>query len=194
MIQLRSNVFETNSSSAHSLVFMNKPIEYYTPEEVYEDLQWKCTENPNNPGKYTLELRFWDGEGQYDRYPFQVLKDFRTKLYYLYAHCPIRVVPPKKPDDYTHYWREWYKVSNFLKKHLPWLEKVEWNKYCDIRPSSEALGFDGALKRAGLDWYEYLFRKDIIVICDGDEYHVWKGMKKAGLINMNNINKEYHYD
>lgn len=196
MIQIRGNTFETNSSSSHSLVILNKDNEeYWTSEEVYNHLQYHLEECEDKPGKYIYKPRIYEGEGTFNRWPFKVLTRFEDKLFYLWAHSPIRVYPPKGNREWTRYQREYYKVTNYIKKYLPWLERVEWDKwYCDEKPCSEARGFTGALSKAGLTWYEYLFNKNIIVICDGDEYQVWKGMKNLGIVNENNIKKEYIYD
>lgn len=196
MIQIRRNTFETNSSSAHSLVLLNnKENEYWTSEEVYNHLYYHLEESGNKSGKYIYKPRIYEGEATFNRWPFKVLTRFEDKLFYLWAHSPVRVYPPKGKRTWTRYQKEYYKVTNYIKKYLPWLERVEWDKwYIDEMPSSEALGFDGALRELGLSWYEYLFNKNIIVICDGDEYHVWKGMKKLGLIDINTIKKESRYD
>ena len=158
-------------------------------------LQYHLEEVEGKPGKYIYIPRIYDGEGRYNRYPFQVLRKFEDKLFYLWAHSPVRVYPPKGRRKWTRYQREYYKVTNYIKKYLPWLEGVKWDKwYAEDKPTSEAHGFDGALKQLNLTWYDYLFDKNLIVICDGDEYHVWKGMKEIGLIDKNGIRKEVRYD
>ncbi len=43
------------------------------------------------------------------------------------------------------------------------------------------------LKDADISLIEFLTNKNIIVICDGDEYCIWTDLKKLGLINMDNI-------
>ena len=34
---------------------------------------------------------------------------------------------------------------------------------------------------------EFLTNKNIIVICDGDEYQIWSDMKKLGILNTDNF-------
>ena len=192
MIQVRQSTFETNSSSAHSLII--KPgFDFMTPEEVQEELKWNLYEAEGKPGKYILKMRIYDGYASYNRYPFQVLSSFWDKLLYLYAHAPIRSYPPRGRREWTRYQREYYKITNYVKKYLPWLEGVDWS-YADEKPTSEAYGFQGALKKLHLTWYDYLFDRNVIVICDGDEYCVWSGMKKIGLVNVKTIKKEVVYD
>ena len=192
MIQIRQSTFETNSSSAHSLIL--KPgFDFMSADDVYEELQWKLYEVEGKPGKFTLKMRIYDNDASFDRYPFRVLSRFYDKLLYLYAHAPIRVYPPTEKREWHRYQKQYYKVTNYIKKYLPWLDGVDWS-YADEKPSSEAIGFDGALKKLHLTWYDYLFDRNVIVICDGDEYHVWKGMKKLGLVDMKTIKEEVVYD
>lgn len=193
MIQIRNNCFETNSSSSHSLV-IKAGSDYYTPEEVYEEFQYMCEEVEDKSGKYIIEPLGHEFDQGFNRHPFQILDTFRKKLWYLYAHAPVRKIPPKGRREWARYQPEYYKVTNYLKKYLPWFEGVSW-KYCGKwdKPYSEACGFTGALKKAGLDWYTYLFDKNVIVICDGDEYNVWSDLKKANLVRLPKGTKEYKY-
>ena len=196
MIQIRSNVFETNSSSAHSLVIQEGSYSYYTSDEVFNELQWLCKECEEDPGKYVLQPWHSEFDDGFNRWPFQVLTTFREKMWYLYAHAPVRHYPATGNRKYSRYQPEYYKVTNYLKKYLPWLKGIDW-KYCNERykkPSSEAYGFNGVLKTKCISWHEFLFNKNIIVICDGDEYGVWQTMKNCGLINEAGIKKELKYD
>ena len=194
MIQIRQNCFETNSSSSHSLV-IKAGFDYYSSDVVYQEFKYMCEEVADKPGKYILKPWGHEFEDGYNRWPFQILDTFRKKLWYLYAHAPVREIPPKGRREWTRYQPEYYKVTNYLKKHLPWLEGVSW-KYCGKwdKPHSEAYGFDGARAKAGLDWYNFLFDKDVVVICDGDEYDTWERLKQANLVRLPKGTKEYTYD
>lgn len=191
MLQIRNNCFETNSSSSHSLVI--KPgFDYYTSEEILERYSYLFKECKDEPGRYILKPWGHEFDDGFNRWPFQVLDNFSTKLWYLYAHAPVRRL--KQTNKYGDYrWAtEYYKITNFLRKELPWLKGVDWS-YCSDKPSSEAQGFTVALKKAGISWYEYLFNKNIIVICDGDEYCVWNRLKKHKLVKLPKGTKEYIY-
>ncbi len=72
--QIRRGVFETNSSSMHSLV-VTKNSEYYTAEEVKESLY------VNKEGFIQLDQR----EMYFGRTPFDVLTSFEEKLRYTLA-------------------------------------------------------------------------------------------------------------
>lgn len=154
MIQIRENVFETNSSSSHSLVI--KPgCDYYTPEEVFDELKWLCKEVEGKPGKYILEPWGHEFDEGFNRAPFKVLDDFRNKMWYLYAHAPCRKYPPKGIRTWTRYQPEYYRITNYIKKYLPWLEGVSWKNVDKwSMPSSEAHGFTGAMKKTGLVKYQ----------------------------------------
>ena len=136
MIQIRENVFETNSSSSHSLVI--KPgCDYYTPEEVFEELKWLCREVKDKPGKYILEPWGHEFDEGFNRAPFKVLDDFRNKMWYLYAHAPSRHYAPDKKHPYGRWTTEYYKVTNYLKKHLPWIERMQ-KKYGVVAEEEQA--------------------------------------------------------
>ena len=81
MRQIRKGAFETNSSSAHSLVILkedllSKALEdaqenlFYTDEEIANDMEWAC--------------RYMSWE--FSRFPFRVLTDFWEKFAYAYAN------------------------------------------------------------------------------------------------------------
>ena len=46
------------------------------------------------------------------------------------------------------------------------------------------------LKERNITLEEFITNKKYVIIVDGDEYCVWDGMKKSGLINMNEIEEE----
>ena len=75
MRQIRNGVFETNSSSMHSIV-IKKNGGYYTNEEINEDL-------------WLLDDGIWDiwrqEEIEFGRYPFKCLATFESKVRYAIA-------------------------------------------------------------------------------------------------------------
>ncbi len=179
MIQIRSNTFETNSSSAHTLVITKGNPEYYTPEEAYQELYWLDADG------------YWETSRDlyFGRSPFRVLSSFNDKLRYAYACAPSRKGRMKK-SGYEGYWREYYKVTNVVKKFFG-----ESRPFRGLDPSTrrtQHIGTDDRmlpkwLKDTGMSLIEFLTNKNVIVICDGDEYCIWTDMKKFGLINMDNI-------
>lgn len=178
MLKVRRNVFETNSSSSHSLIITKGNSNYYTPEEAYNELYW-------------MDNGFWNPSGDlyFGRSPFQVLSTFKDKLRYAYACAPYRTGRMTK-SGYEGYWREYYKVTNIVKKFLG--SEFDFKGLDPYMKHHNHIGTDDGLlsewlKDANITLIEFLTNKNIIVICDGDEYCIWTDMKKLGLINMKNI-------
>ena len=177
MRQVRKNTFETNSSSSHSLVLTKGEARYYTPEEAWEEVKYSCQYDDGwfNP---------WD-DMYFGRTPFQVLFTFKDKLRYAYA-CASTRMRGKSKKGYTKFEHEYYKVSNQVKKFLP-----QWKGLAKEK-RREHIGTDdcclrGWLKKANISLIEFLTNKNIIVICDGDEYQIWSDMKKLGILNTDNF-------
>lgn len=177
MIKIRQSTFETNSSSSHSLVITKQKVSHYTPAEAYEELHWIDSDGMWSPY----------GDMYFGRYPFQVLSSFEDKLRYAYACAPIRRGRVKK-SGYEGYWHEYYKITNVVKKFFG----TEYSfKGLDLK-RCDSIGTDDSklsywLQHANISLIEFLTNKNIIVICDGDEYCIWTDMKKLGLINKDNI-------
>lgn len=188
MIQIRQNTFETNSSSSHSLVITNNNLPWLTAEEAKNSLNWKYEEET---GVFDLE---WvdDTEYTFNRYPFKVLETFKAKLLFLYANAPVRKKYINK-KGYTRYQSEYYKISNYVGKYcIPGFKRIHLKSRWD-RPNCEAYDVLETLKSNNITWKEFLMNPNVIVVCDGDEYQVWKGMKKLGLINDKNILNEIKF-
>ena len=49
----------------------------------------------------------------------------------------------------------------------------------------------GFLEKNNIELKDFLLNKKYVVIVDGDEYCIYNGLKKSGIINKNNIEKEY---
>ena len=179
MIQVRNNTFETNSSSSHSLVITNSQKPYLTTEECIDALCWDYDEDT---GVWSPD--FDPSEYYFNRYPFKVLRRFDDKLMFLYANAPSRY-RGKTKKGWSKYYQEYYKISNVVKKIIPGYTRVVFEG--KHRPSCEAYGVLRTFKRNNIDLVEYLTNPNIIVICDGDEYQIWKDMKKLGVIATDNI-------
>lgn len=239
-IQIRTGMFETNSSSAHSLLIMKK-CQTMTQQEIrdefYLDEEW----HKDN----VLRLNSYGNE--YGR-SFNVLTSFRDKLSYALAsmcgNCNMlknyieagdtfekEFVPLLKKlvgvdevempmddrdfnvysdtvtddenQDYETYEEVPYDdlVYNESREHGMYRETCKsgrkqeciWLDVPDfggIDHQSEGL-FQGFLKKYGLTLEEYLIRKDIVVITDGDEYCIFGTMLDSGLIDKDAIQAIY---
>lgn len=108
--QIRRNVFETNSSSMHSLTVMKRD-DKYTPEEILEEI-YLCKDKET--GEENCVWDIWDHNLEFGRSPFRALGTFTDK--WLYA-CASLV------HDYND---ETYKELIALAlKHIPGLKKIE---------------------------------------------------------------------
>lgn len=108
--QIRRSVFETNSSSMHSLTVMKRD-DKYTPEEILEEI-YLCKDKETGEEKCVWNI--WDHDLEFGRSPFRALGTFTDK--WLYA-CASLV------HDYND---ETYKELIALAlKYIPGLKKVE---------------------------------------------------------------------
>ena len=170
--QIRRGVFESNSSSQHSLVVMKKN-DHYTPEEIKEEFYL------GEHGVWDV----WDNSLDFGRSPFRTLGTFKTK--WLYACASL--VEEYNDDAYK-------ELEALAFKYVPGLKKIElpmttvgiFNKDFEANKNDEF-----AQKHGKLSLEEYLTNRKYIIIQDGDEYCYWQDMKNAGLVNSDAIDHEY---
>lgn len=177
MIQVRNNIFETNSSSSHSLIITRAGRPMLTAEECIQSL-W--VDYDQRTGVYEPELD--DEIFHFNRHPFKVLDSFERKLMFLYANAPVRY-RGKSKAGYTIWEHEYYKISNVVKKIIPGFKRV---KFHHDRPSCESYNVLATIK-ANMTLVEFLTNPNVLVICDGDEYQVWNGMKSINMIATKNF-------
>lgn len=108
-IQIRQGVFETNSSSMHSLTVMKRD-DTYTSEEIMEDIYLY---EDDIDGKHIYEWCIDGGSLEFGRSPFRVLSSFVDK--WLYA-CASLVVD-YKDDVYN-------QLENLAFKYIRKLNKI----------------------------------------------------------------------
>ena len=164
MRQIRANVFETNSSSTHSLVLFKHREERYTHDEMYNELKYDIKDGIYKP---------WE-EMYFGRYPFRVLTSFQDKLHYAYAN--------------THGIEEKIaEVTEVLSTLVPEVWSFEpKDEYMGVDETTLPYW----LKELGITLEEFLVNKKYAVICDGDEYCIWEDLKEKGIINTAAIEKE----
>ena len=121
---------------------------------------------------YTHDLYF-------GRSPFKVLTTFRDKLLYAYANAPVKRRMNKQGRVY--YYHNYTKITNTVKKLLPEFNGVRWEG--NSRPDCDDHPLFGWLKMWNMSLEEYLMNKNVIVICDGDEYCIWESLKERGITN-----------
>ena len=177
MKQIRCNVFETNSSSSHSLV-ITTDNEHYTREEI-------------NKNFYMTDgiVRLWESSLEFYRSPFNMLVTFKDKLRYAIASSngnlvdECREICKKYVDGFTDF--------EFDTKDYVWDSKV--NDYIEADDPIPNYGgtddyqIEGWLKHYNISLEEFLTNKRYIVVVDGDEYCVWSNIKNSGLVDVKKI-------
>lgn len=165
MISIRRNVFETNSSSTHSLVILTDNIVkessddlYFTHDEMLNSL------NGLKNGTYKSYERNW----YFGRAPFRALDTFELKFQYAYANA---------------FDNEISELVSMLKKLVPEVKKFIPPEYS----GTDDYQLQGWLDAHDVSMKEFLTCKKYIVIQDGDEYCIWTNLIKSGLIDTNVI-------
>ena len=178
MRQIRNGVFETNSSSMHSLV-IKKNSEYYTYEEMVDSL-WL------HKGVWEI----WkDDRIIFGRSPFNCLNTFESKVRYAIASlCGWRNNAVEKFQE----------IEQLVTEIVPECFEIKlpkaWYAEDDDRLSYGSVDEDiltPFLENTGITLKEFLTNKKYVVIVDGDEYCIWDSIKDAGLVNVNEIEREY---
>lgn len=166
MKTIRNNVFETNSSSSHSLVITTLD-EHYTESEIRNDVYI-----PENG-----VVRIWTSSLEFYRSPFDILCTFNDKARYAIASSAGKLV-----ND----------VAALYRKYIPGFVEFEFDVIPESWDSENYVnsygGTDDYCIQGWLDEYkitleEFLTNRRYIVIVDGDEYCVWDHIKNTGLLN-----------
>lgn len=178
MRQIRNGVFETNSSSMHSLV-IKKNGGYYTNEEMVGDL-WL------HNGVWEI----WnDDRITFGRSPFGCLNTFESKVRYAIASlCGWHSNAAEKFNE----------IKQLVMEIVPECYEIKLPKAWYYSEDDERVSYGSVdediltpfLENTGITLKEFLTNKKYVVIIDGDEYCIWDSMKDAGLVNMDEIEKE----
>ena len=185
---IRSNVFETNSSSMHSIA-ISKTDTYFTDEEVYNSF----SEYDKYYGrKNDLHIRFLNDytkdkeDTSFGRAPFAILSTYCDKLRYYIA-------------SKSNIWNdEEYKTFlDSIKKRYPRIKDFSFTKYTEeqkkyycndynygsVDHQSSELLFNFLLHK-NISIEEFLTNKKYIIIIDGDEYGISTHLINSGIINV----------
>lgn len=109
-VKIRRGMFETNSSSMHSMVVM-KSDEKYSEEEILEEIRL-CRDSKTKEENCAWRIYDWDLE--FGRSPFRVLCSFENKWRYACAS----LVGEYNDETYK-------KLVTIAKKYIPGLKKIE---------------------------------------------------------------------
>ena len=164
MIQIRNNVFETNSSSAHTVAVKNH-------DEWDFDLKWLLDEN----GVFEL----WStSDLEFGRSPFDVLCTTYQKIPYFIATYGFKKISKIIMDNIP-------QVKSVKKPRID----SSWDDP-DLKQGidHQSVGMlEYFIEKNNITIEEALFNNKYIIIIDGDEYNTWGKMINCGLINTNNL-------
>ena len=158
MIQVRSNVFETNSSSEHSIV-VKKHSEYDYDLGYYFDEETG-----------TLNLGWCDFE--FGRSPFDILGTTMEKLPYFITTFGLelmsKIIKLNIPEvkEIKHNCHSWYGEDL--------IGGVD-HQSVGVLPIF--------IKKNNLTIDEVLFNTRYIIVIDGDEFGIWRKLNEYGLID-----------
>lgn len=161
---IRRGVFETNSSSSHSMCIQNNAIEdCIDTEHIINDLL-------NGRGAWKIK------DNSYGRSPFRFLNKFSEKV--LYALAVYGYDDEKDSDSKIK------QIEEIVRSYVP-----EFSSF-DVSSSdsyykfgyAENTGFDVWLKNNNITLEEFLVSNKYAVVIDGDEYNIFTDMIKCGII------------
>jgi len=160
MIQQRYNVFETNSSSMHSLVIKNDNAFFKNEALVLtsKEIQNEVHRLVNDNGR----LNTYDDDWYFGRAPFRILSSFIDKMKYAFA----------SGFSYN-------EILAIVQKYIPTITEIKQPKYMGTDEGQ----LKGWLEQAGIDLETFLINKKYIIICDGDESCIWDSLKDTGIID-----------
>lgn len=163
----------------HSLV-IKKNSEYYTYEEMIDNL-WL------HNGIWDI----WDDDRiTFGRSPFDCLNTFESKVRYAIASlCGWRNNAEAK-------FRE---IEQLVTEIIPECYEIKLPKAWYYSEEDEHISYGSVdediltpfLKKTGITLREFLTNKKYVVIVDGDEYCIWDSLKDSGLVNIDEIEREY---
>ena len=184
MFNIRRNVFETNSSSMHSLVIVKKP-KPYTKDELN-----LFTYN----GEHDFNLFDWSEDGNYERAPYRVLRTPLDKLRYYSAYILGTCEELDKINE----------IKNFInqqtgidpeKINLEHVEthynrkgdEVEFRNYGYVSSNDTGEDVFEFVKRKNIDWKDLILNPKYVIIVDGDEYQLFKALFESNILDANSF-------
>lgn len=182
-LKIRNGVFETNSSSQHTLCLTSN-TEEYTPQEIKSGM-WIGGDNMLH--LYAEDLHF-------GRYPFCILSTFYDKLRYAIAALVGNNSYTEQDGKALNYLNALRTVcqeniDRFTDFEFQPLEYSRGKKL-DYGYAQDYGGLETFLDKNNVSIEDFLVKKRYIVIVDGDEYNAWDKLKSSGIVNTSIIEKE----
>ncbi len=188
MLQIRRGVFETNSSSSHSIIIKKKD----RPIAKVTDPGWRMyvdEDDENNPRNGVI--KFDDRDLEFDRDPFHFLVDWYDRLAYVIAAYQSRDTVETLADICRRR-IPGFRGFRFPSKH--WIlddengeenaEPTDYYGYVDHQ--SECL-LEKVLNHYQVSLEEFIFNDRYVVVIDGDEYQYFRELTEQEFFNRNAI-------
>ena len=173
---IRRSVFETNSSSMHSICIM-KDNGVYSPDELREGLYI-----------YNGVLRIYSHNLCFGRHPFQILCTFYDKLrYVIAAYCGSYTRDVVAAQNL-------HTITEIVKKHIPEFDGFKFDRlgddvdYGDIDHQSMGI-LESFIDKKGLSLEDFLIQKKYMIVIDGDEYCDFSKYCKHHIIDTSRIDE-----
>ena len=164
MIQIRHNVFETNSSSSHSLIMLkeDKPLaQFVDPEYLLND---------------NGQLVLWPDMIEFGRSPFQFLTTWDERLCYAIASFPYDINMRDKIEEICYSRVMGFRGFKFSTSY----------GYVDHQSMDLLENF---LNDNGISLEEFIFNDRYIVVIDGDEYNIFDTIRSLPTWNGDAVEK-----
>ena len=160
MIQIRRNVFETNSSSSHSLIMMknDKPLPQFIEPGYYV----------NDKG----EINFWEDDLEFGRAPFNMLVDWYHRLCYVFATYADDKETREKVEAICY--SRIIGLTNIKFPKNSWYNNTTY--YGCIDHQSMGL-LESFLKDNDISLEDFIFNDRYVVVIDGDEYCIFDTLR-----------------
>ena len=181
---IRYNTFETNSSSMHSLVVAKNPRPYNKRE-----LALNCY-SPDR--SYELFFCYNEEGADFNRYPFQVLRDPADKLRYYVAHeigtCEKKnLIPKVKKFISKQTGVPVKKIEIGITNRWSHTNKAKRDYYGFVEHNDTGESPFDYINRKGITMEELVLNPKYIIIVDGDEYCEFKKLFESNLLNANDF-------
>ena len=163
-LTIRKGMFETNSSSMHSIIITQNNSSCYE-----EGL--KCY--------YSGVLSFFEEDMEFSRYPFRFLNTWRDKVAYTIAsYCQEYEANGEDAKEFIS------KLEDIIKKHVEDFDHIElpdsedtWYPFGYVDHQSKGL-LQKFLSEENVTLEDFIFTPKYIVVIDGDEYCIFSDMKR----------------
>ena len=153
IITIRSGVFETNSSSSHSICIRN-------------DKNDLCVDRENIVDNILNGRGEWKITGMYfGRSPFRYLAKFSEKVIYALANGI-----------------NYHDIEDIVKDNIPEFTGFKFVTESGSGYTDDYI-LSGWLEQHSVSLRDFLTRDSYFVICDGDEYYIFSDMLDSGIIS-----------